>query len=55
MIKIKTSEPKTVWKANTFLGEGVLWVPSLKKIYFVDIKKKKNFYIKSFQKKKKYY
>ena len=23
MIKIKTSEPKTIWKANTFLGEGV--------------------------------
>ena len=40
-MKIITSKPKIIWKAKTFLGEGVLWVPSLKKIYFVDIKKKK--------------
>jgi xylono-1,5-lactonase len=52
MIKIKTSEPKTIWKANTFLGEGVLWVPSLKKIYFVDIKKKKIFIFNPLTKKK---
>ena len=55
MIKIKTSEPKTIWKANTFLGEGVLWVPSLKKIYFVDIKKKKIFIFNFLKKKKNYY
>ena len=48
MVKIKTSEPKIIWRAQTLLGEGILWVPSLKKIYFVDIKKKNNFYIKSF-------
>ena len=37
---IKTSEPKAIWKAKTILGEGTLWVPSQKSIYFVDIKKK---------------
>jgi sugar lactone lactonase YvrE len=42
-LKIKTSKPKVIWKAKTFLGEGVLWVPSHKKVYFVDIKKKKIF------------
>jgi len=38
---IKTSEPKAIWKAKTVLGEGTLWVPSQKSIFFVDIKKKK--------------
>ena len=42
-MKIKTSEPNVIWKAKTFLGEGVFWVPSHKKVYFVDIKKKKIF------------
>ncbi len=37
---VKTSKPKAVWKAKTLLGEGILWVPSHKTIYFVDIKKK---------------
>ena len=39
-MKIKTSEPKVIWKAKTVLGEGTLWVPSHNSIYFVDIKKK---------------
>ena len=38
---IKTSKPKAIWKAKTVLGEGTLWVPSQKSIFFVDIKKKK--------------
>ena len=37
---IKTSKPKSIWRANTTLGEGTLWVPSHNSIYFVDIKKK---------------
>ncbi|RZO62247.1 MAG: SMP-30/gluconolactonase/LRE family protein [Candidatus Pelagibacterales bacterium] len=40
-MKIKTSKPETLWHAKTMLGEGTLWVPSLKSIYFVDIKKRK--------------
>jgi len=40
-LKIKTSEPRAIWKAKTILGEGTLWVPSLNSIYFVDTKKKK--------------
>ena len=39
-LKIKTSEPKAIWKSKTTLGEGTLWVPSHNSIYFVDIKKK---------------
>jgi len=39
-LKIKTSEPKAIWKAKTVLGEGTLWVPSQNSIYFVDTKKK---------------
>ena len=42
-MKIKTTNPKIIWKAKAYLGEGVLWVPSNKKVYFVDIKKKKIF------------
>ena len=38
-MKIKISKPEVIWKAKTFLGEGVLWVPSHNAIYFVDIKK----------------
>jgi len=51
-LKIITSKPKIIWKAKTFLGEGVLWVPSLKKIYFFDIKKKKIFILNPLTKKK---
>ena len=42
-LQIKTSKPEVIWKANTLLGEGTLWVPSQSSIFFVDIKKKKNF------------
>ena len=40
-LQIKTSKPEVIWKAKTLLGEGTLWVPSQKSIFFVDIKKKK--------------
>ena len=40
-MQIKTSKPEVIWKANTLLGEGTLWVPSQNSIFFVDIKKKK--------------
>ncbi len=42
MNKIKTAEPKVVWKSNCILGEGTLWVKEHNSVYFVDIKKKKN-------------
>ena len=38
---IRTSKPKCIWRCNSLLGEGVLWVPSFNSIFFVDIKKKK--------------
>ena len=41
MNKIKTSEPKPLWKIRCTLGEGTLWVDEHNSIYFVDIKKKK--------------
>ena len=41
MHKIKTAEPKVVWKSNCILGEGTLWVKENNSIYFVDIKKKR--------------
>ena len=41
MNKIKTSEPKPLWKIRCTLGEGTLWVGEHNSIYFVDIKKKK--------------
>ena len=41
MNKIKTSEPKPIWKIRCTLGEGTLWVKEHNSIYFVDIKKKK--------------
>ena len=50
---IKTSKPKSIWKANTTLGEGTLWVPSHKSIYFVDIKKKNILSLNTISKKKK--
>jgi len=42
-LKIKTSKPECIWKSNTILGEGTLWVKSHNSIYFVDIKRKKIF------------
>ena len=50
---IKTSKPKAVWKSNTLLGEGTLWVPIQKSIFFVDIKKKKIFILNIKTNKKK--
>jgi len=41
MNKIKTAEPKVVWKSNCILGEGTLWVKEHNSVYFVDIKKKR--------------
>tara|TARA_B100001250_G_scaffold269585_1_gene232665 strand:+ start:10513 stop:11403 length:891 start_codon:yes stop_codon:yes gene_type:complete len=52
-MKIKISKPEVIWKAKTFLGEGVLWVPSHNSIYFVDIKKKKILVFNVNSKKKK--
>ena len=46
MNKIKTSEPKPLWKIRCTLGEGTLWVSEHNSIYFVDIKKKKIFYFR---------
>ena len=40
MNKIKTTEPKVLWKLKCKLGEGTLWVKEHNSIYFVDIKKK---------------
>jgi len=52
-LKIITSEPRTIWKAKTILGEGTLWVPSQNSIYFVDIKKKNIFILNTKSKKKR--
>ena len=52
-MKIITSEPKSIWKAKTILGEGTLWVPSQNCIYFVDIKKKNILVFNTKSKKKK--
>ena len=41
MQKIRTSEPKVLWKLNCILAEGTLWVKEHSSLYFVDIKKKK--------------
>ena len=53
MNKIKTSEPKPLWKIRCTLGEGTLWVSEHSSIYFVDIKKKKIFSFNIKNKKKK--
>ena len=37
MNKIKTTEPKAIWKIRCTLGEGTLWVKEHNSIYFVDI------------------
>ena len=52
-MKIKTSKPECIWKSNTILGEGILWVKSHNSIYFVDIKRKKIFILNTKNKKKK--
>jgi len=52
-LKIKTSKPECIWKSNTILGEGTLWVKSHNSIYFVDIKRKKIFILNTKNKKKK--
>ena len=53
MNKIKTLEPKVLWKLKCKLGEGTLWVKEHKSIYFVDIKKKNIFILNIKNNKKK--
>ncbi len=53
MFKIKTLNPKVLWKLRCTLGEGTLWVKEHNSIYFVDIKKKKIFSLNIKNKKKK--
>ena len=53
MHKIKTYEPKVLWKLRCTLGEGTLWVEEHNSIYFTDIKKKKIFSFNLKNKKKK--
>ncbi len=55
MNKIKTSEPKVLWKLRCKLGEGTLWVKEHNSIFFVDIKKKKIFSLNIKNNKKKIY
>ena len=55
MNKIKTTEPKVLWKLRCKLGEGTLWVKEHNSIYFVDIKKKKFFSLNIKTNKKKFY
>ena len=55
MNKIKTTEPKPIWKIRCTLGEGTLWVKEHNSIYFVDIKKKKICSLNIKNKKKKIY
>jgi len=55
MNKIKTSQPKVLWKLKCKLGEGTLWVKEHNSIYFVDIKKKKYFSLNIKNNKKKTY
>ena len=53
MNKIKTLEPKVLWKLKCKLGEGTLWVKEHSSIYFVDIKKKNIFILDIKNNKKK--
>ncbi len=53
MNKIRTSEPKPIWKIKCTLGEGTLWVKEHNSIYFVDIKKKKIYSLNIKNKKRK--
>ena len=55
MNKIKTTEPKVIWKLKCTLGEGTLWVKEHNSIYFVDIKKKCFFSLNIKNNKKKKY
>ena len=55
MNKIKTTEPKVLWKLKCKLGEGTLWVKEHNSIYFVDIKKKCFFSLNVKNNKKKKY
>ena len=55
MNKIKTTEPKVLWKLRCKLGEGTLWVKDHNSIYFVDIKKKCFFSLNTKNNKKKIY
>ena len=53
MNKIKTLEPKVLWKLKCKLGEGTLWVKEHNSIYFVDIKRKNIFILNIKNNKKK--
>ena len=55
MNKIKTTEPKVLWKLRCKLGEGTFWVKEHNSIYFVDIKKKNFFSLNTKNNKKKIY
>ena len=55
MNKIKTSDPKVLWKLRCKLGEGTLWVKEHNSIYFVDIKKKSFFSFNTKKNKKSIY
>ena len=55
MLKIKTLEPKVLFKVRCTLGEGTLWVNDHNSIYFTDIKKKKIYSFNLKSKRKKIY
>ena len=52
MLKIKTLNPKVLWKVRCTLGEGTLWVKEHNSIYFTDIKKRKIYSFNTINKKK---
>ena len=55
MLKIKTLNPKVLWKLRCTLGEGTLWVKEHNSIYFTDIKKRKIYSFNTLTKKKNVY
>ena len=55
MFKIKTLNPKVLWKLRCTLGEGTLWVKEQNSIYFTDIKKRKIYSFNTLTKKKNVY
>ena len=55
MFKIKTLNPKVLWKLRCTLGEGTLWVKEHNSIYFTDIKKRKIYSLNILTKKKNVY
>ena len=55
MFKIKTLNPKVLWKLRCTLGEGTLWVKEHNSIYFTDIKKRKIYSLNIKTKKKNIY